>query len=297
MRVVFDIVVFCIHLPLQLINMALWGSLIFVLGLIRLLMPSKFIANHLLSLMHWCYFRFSLISVGFITIFNSLEIKTSMQTELSKQKWYLIMANHLSYLDIILLIQLCAKHASPPKFFLKKELIWTPFVGIAAWAMDMPFMRRYSQAHLARYPELRGKDIETTRRSCEKFLDRPTSVINFVEGTRFTPQKAERSASPFKHLMRPKAGGIAFTLAAMGEQFSNVLDVTIAYPDSRHPMMDMLCGRMKTILIDIEVVPDGQNMMGDYFNDESFRQQFQLWLNQLWQRKDQRIAQWMNKTI
>lgn len=285
--------VFIIHFCLQMSNLGFWGICIVLFGLVRFALPFRLAQNALLALMHRFYLTFSIISVGLIKFFNKVEINVHIDNELSKQKWYLIIANHLSYLDIILLIQLCAKHTSPPKFFLKKELIWMPFVGLAAWALDMPFMRRYSQAVIAKHPHLKGKDIEATRKSCEKFIDQPTSVINFVEGTRFTPQKAAERKSPFKHLMRPKAGGIAFTMASMGEQFSNVLDVTLCYPNSQHPMNDMLCGNMTQINIDVKVLPMSTDMIGDYFEDDGFKTTFQNWLNQIWLNKDELIKQWI----
>jgi 1-acyl-sn-glycerol-3-phosphate acyltransferase len=276
-------------------NLGLWGLSIVCFGILRLIIPIKVVRSGLLKLMHFFYFTFSVISVGFIKFFNAVKIEIKIDEELSKQKWYLIIANHSSYLDIILLIRFCAEYTSPPKFFLKKELIWLPFVGIAAWALDMPFMRRYSQEFVAKNPHLKGKDIETTRKSCEKFVDSPTSVINFVEGTRFTLTKARQSQSQFSHLLRPKAGGIAFTLAAMGEQFSNVLDITLAYPNSSgHTMRDMLAGELTHIVIDVSVLPVASDAIGDYFNDPGFRENFQVWLNALWVNKNKRMKAWMD---
>jgi 1-acyl-sn-glycerol-3-phosphate acyltransferase len=285
--------IFPIHLALQLLNLGFWGACIIVFGLIRFLLPIERLGNFLLDIMHRCYSAFAIISVAMIKIINRIEIQIDIDEPLSKQKWYLITANHISYLDIILLIDFCAPRIPPPKFFVKKQLIWLPFVGLAAWALDMPFMRRYTQAYIEKRPHLKGKDIETTRKSCEKFINRPTTVINFVEGTRFTKQKHTSRKSPFSHLLRPKAGGIAFTLAAMGELFSNILDITIAYPNSRHPMMDMLCGRMTRIVIEVKTLEVTDNLIGDYFENPSFKESFQRWINQLWLDKNERMKKWM----
>jgi 1-acyl-sn-glycerol-3-phosphate acyltransferase len=287
-------IIFPIHLFLQLSNLAFWGLLVILFGLLKLVLPIKFVQQFLLKIMHRLYFAFGIFSVALIKVFNRIEIRIEIDEALSKQKWYLITANHVSYLDIILLIDFCAPRIPPPKFFLKKQLIWLPFVGLAAWALDMPFMRRYSQAFIEKYPHLRGKDIETTKRYCERYIDKPTTVINFVEGTRFTKQKHALRKSPFSHLMRPKAGGIAFTLSAMGELFSAILDTTIAYPNSKHPMMDMLCGRMTTIIIDVTTLEVSQAIIGDYFNNEDFKHSFQSWLNTLWEKKNTRMRAWMS---
>jgi 1-acyl-sn-glycerol-3-phosphate acyltransferase len=189
------------------------------------------------------------------------------------------------------LSQFALQRIPEPKFFLKEELKWVPFIGSASWALDMPFMKRYSQAQVAKNPTLKGKDIETTRKSCEKFKDTPTTIINFVEGSRFTKEKHKQKQSPFRFLLPPKAGGIAFTLASMGQQFHSVLDVTLIYPDNPgHVALDMLCGRLKRVVVLVEILPVDHEIIGDYFNDEAFRVRFQNWLNQRWLKKDQAIA-------
>ena len=46
--------------------------------------------------------------------------------------------------------------------------------------------------YLLRNPQKRGQDLHTTRRSCAKFKHIPTTVVNYVEGTRFTDQKTRQ---------------------------------------------------------------------------------------------------------
>jgi 1-acyl-sn-glycerol-3-phosphate acyltransferase len=155
----------------------------------------------------------------------------------------------------------------------------------------MPFMQRYSKAFLKKNPHLEGKDIATTKKSCEKFRQLPTTVINFVEGNRFTPEKQKLKQSPFENLLPPKAGGIAFTLAAMGELFTSVLDVTIIYPDTQgSPMMAMLGGSLKRVIIRVNVLPVTDEIIGDYYHDEKFKQGVRSWLNTVWQNKDNLIT-------
>lgn len=292
MRAVLAPIIFIIHLPLQLLNLAFWGGLIILLGLFKLIVSQSFACRFINPVMHNFMLWFGKMSVFFIRLFNPVTLDYRIDGELSPKNWYLIIANHLSYLDIILLIEFAHGRIPPPKFFLKKELIWMPFVGLGAWALDMPFMRRYSQAFIEKHPHLRGKDIDTTRQSCEKFKTQPTTVINFVEGTRFTEQKHQQKNSPFECLLPPKAGGIAFTLAAMGELFTNMLDISIAYPaNRRHPMLEMLSGQMTHIIIDVRVLDVDEAVIGDYFNNPSFKQRFQQWLNDLWHTKDQRLKQ------
>lgn len=291
MRAVFSPLIFIIHTSLQIANLALWGILIVSFGLIKFALPFQAIRTFFSTIMNGMLFSFGKISVLLIRLFNPIHIEYKIHGKLDKDNWYLIVANHLSYLDIILMIEFAADRIPAPKFFLKKELIWLPFVGLAAWALDMPFMRRYSQAYIKKHPHKKGADIATTKKYCEKFKSTPTSVINFVEGTRFTPVKHKVKASPFKNLLPPKAGGIAFTLATMGDLFTNILDVSLLYPENRkHPMIEMLAGQMTKIIIDVNVLEVPEEAQGNYFEDTSFRTQFQSWLNRLWQNKDRRIS-------
>jgi 1-acyl-sn-glycerol-3-phosphate acyltransferase len=155
---------------------------------------------------------------------------------------YLVLANHQSWVDIVVLQTVLNRRIPFLRFFLKSELIWVPFLGLAWWALDFPFMKRYSRRTLARNPELAGKDIEATRRACEKFKGMPVSVMNFVEGTRFTAAKHGRQSPPYRHLLKPKAGGVAFVMDAMGSALHSVVDATIAYPAGIPTMLDLLSG-------------------------------------------------------
>ncbi|MGC4008320.1 MAG: acyltransferase [Pseudomonas sp.] len=206
---------------------------------------------------------------------------------------YLVVSNHQSWVDIPALVQAFNRKTPYFKFFLKKELIWVPFLGLAFWALDYPFMKRYSKAFLEKHPELKGKDLEITKAACEKFKRMPVTVVNYLEGTRFTPAKQAQQQSPYQNLLRPKAGGVAFVLAALGEQLDTLLDVTLVYPKGPRPgFWDLLCGRVPRVIVDIQAREiDPALWQGDYENDPQFRQYVQHWVSQLWEQKDARIEQ------
>src|SRR5699024_11884010 len=165
---------------------------------------------------------------------------------------YLVISNHQSWVDIAALVETFNGRTPYFKFFLKKELVWVPFLGLAFWALVYPFMKRYSREVLDNHPELKGKDLEITRRACEKFKDMPVSVVNFLEGTRFTPAKKARQQSPYESLLRPKAGGVAFVMAAIGDNLDALLDVTVVYASDQAPgFWDLLCGKVPRVVVDI----------------------------------------------
>lgn len=212
--------------------------------------------------------------------------------ELRQDTSYLVISNHQSWVDIPALVQAFNRRTPYFKFFLKQQLIWVPFLGLAFWALDYPFMKRYSKAKLEKYPHLKGQDLEITRRACEKFRDLPVTVVNYLEGTRFTPAKQAQQGSPYQHLLKPKAGGVAFVLAALGEQLDAILDVTIVYAEHTPPgFWKLISGQVPKVIMDIRTQPlDPALWQGDYQNDPEFRLYVQDWVSGLWEEKDALIA-------
>ncbi|OLU27840.1 acyltransferase [Pseudomonas sp. PA15(2017)] len=212
--------------------------------------------------------------------------------ELRQDTSYLVISNHQSWVDIPALVQAFNRRTPYFKFFLKQQLIWVPFLGLAFWALDYPFMKRYSKAKLEKYPHLKGQDLEITRRACEKFRDLPVTVVNYLEGTRFTPAKQAQQGSPYQHLLKPKAGGVAFVLAALGEQLDAILDVTIVYAEDTPPgFWKLISGQVPKVIMDIRTRPLAPALwQGDYQNDPEFRLYVQDWVSGLWEEKDALIT-------
>ena len=210
---------------------------------------------------------------------------------LRKREWYLVISNHQSGADILMLQAVLNRKIPFLKFFIKQKLIWVPLLGQAWWALDMPFMKRYTREFLAKHPEMRGQDLETTRQACEKFRRVPTSVINFVEGTRFSLEKQTARQSPYRYLLPPRAGGIAFVFGAMGNILHSLLDVTIVYDGSAPTLWDLCCGRASRVVVHIhERKIEHWLTQGDYAEDEAFRERLQQWLAAIWADKDELIA-------
>lgn len=203
--------------------------------------------------------------------------------------WYLVSSNHRSWVDILVLQRVFHGRIPFLKFFLKAELIWVPVIGLAWWALDFPFLRR------GKGQGARTNDLASTRAACEKFRHIPTSVINFVEGTRFTPAKHARQASPYRHLLKPKIGGLGVALATMGEQFEAMLDVTIAYPRGTPTFWQLLCGRLDTVSVHVQphVIP--ADLLGaDPVTDREFRSRLTTWIEQQWAQKDRALEELLN---
>ncbi|HYA66074.1 MAG TPA: acyltransferase [Burkholderiaceae bacterium] len=198
--------------------------------------------------------------------------------------WYLVSSNHQSWVDILVLQRVFHGRIPFLKFFLKRELIWVPVIGLAWWALDFPFLNR------GRGRGAHHGDLKTTRESCKKFKNIPTALINFVEGTRFTVEKHDQQHSPYRHLLKPKIGGLGIALATMGEQFEALLDVTIVYPHGTPRFWDLLCGRIDAITVRVQRREIPSQVLGsDPVGDKAYRQRISAWVEQQWAEKDRLI--------
>lgn len=285
-----------LSLILYTLNTIFWLLPILVFSLLKALIPLSFSQktfSYLLDLMASSWVAMNTLNQK---LFTKVEIQITGLEELNKKDWYLVLANHQSWVDIVVLQR--ALHGQIPflKFFLKKELIYVPILGVAWWALDFPFMKRYSQSFLRKNPHLKGQDLETTRKACAKFKHKPVSVMSFIEGTRYTQAKHDKQNSPFDHLLKPKAGGIAFVLDAMGEHLNTIVDVTIYYPDGIPTFVDFLCSRVKKVQVEVHTIEITKELTGDYFNDRNFKIYFQKWLTQYWHDKDVRLKNMMHKS-
>lgn len=277
------------------LNILFWCILLFAFTLLKIILPIRPVRKLLTAILTLIANAWVSCNSGWMWLTQKMDWTIQRPATLDKKGWYFVISNHQSWVDILVLQHALNGRIPLLKFFLKQELIKVPVMGAAWWALDFPFMKRYSKAYLEKHPEKRGQDLETTRKACEKFRDMPTSVMNFLEGTRFTQRKHDEQQSPFQYLLKPKAGGMAFAMSAMGEQFRSVLDVTIHYPQGIPTFWDFLQGKMQrcTVLInEIEIPQELRN--GDYETDEQYRLNFQQWVQQLWEEKDRQLQQLHN---
>jgi len=272
------------------LNTIVWFLPLLVLALLKLVLPVPALRRLLTRLLMGIGEQWVAGNTLFLRGSGSAEWSASGVETLSKDGWYLVLSNHQTWVDIVVLQQVFNRRVPFLKFFIKQELVWFPLLGIGFWALDMPFMKRYSPSYLARHPEKKGRDLEATRKACEKFQHTPTSVLNFVEGTRFSEEKRDRRQSPYRRLMPPRSGGIAIALSSMGTLFEAVLDVTLCYPDGPPSFWGMCCGDRVRVVAEVGTLPlDEALIRGDYAEDREFRKRVNRWLADIWQRKDQRL--------
>ncbi len=271
-----------ISLVVLSLNTVFWSLLLFLVALLKMAIPIRgwrIACSKLLDKIGqnwvWCN------NVG-LQYTKNIIWDIEGNDGLALDNWYLVLANHQTWVDIVVLQKIFHQRTPMLRFFLKKELIWVPVLGIAWWALDFPFMRRSTSVH---------KDFETAREACEKFELTPTSIMNFVEGTRFTSEKRQKQNSPFRNLLKPKAAGIAIVIGRMGERLHAILDVTIVYPDGVQGIWAFLCSRSMHIRVRVRQLPVASELLGDYLADRAFRKYFNKWLDSLWTEKDRLIEE------
>lgn len=222
---------------------------------------------------------------------NPIQWEISGTTELNPKNWYLVIANHQSWLDIVVLQRLFNRKIPVLKFFIKDQLKWIPLLGFSWWAMGCPFMKRYSPSYLAKYPHKKGKDLEATKKALRLFKQTPATIMNFIEGTRYSAEKKQEQNSPYQHLLKPRAGGISFVISSMHQQITHLLDVTIIYPPEKSSLWHFLCRRVDAIKIHVRQLQIPAKFLNTSLpENDKMKADFHLWINQQWSEKDHLIS-------
>jgi len=272
------------------LNTLFWCALLFCVSLVKLAVPVRVVRRRIDWALNAIASRWIACNSAWMRLTQRTAWEVTGVEDLRCDDWHLVNCNHQSWVDIFVLQHVLNRRIPLLKFFLKHQLIYVPVIGLAWWALDFPFMRRHSKAALKRHPELRLQDRDTARRACAKFALAPTSVMNFPEGTRFTQQKHRNQASPYRYLLKPKAGALALAMNAMGAKFRFLLDVTIVYPGGTPTFWQFLCGRTRSVIVHTQRLPiPAEFCTGDYDEDAAFRGRFHRWLADVWDEKDRRI--------
>lgn len=276
---------------LHVINTLFWVIPIFVFAFLKVVLPIVSIRKFIDKFLNGRASNWVSCNTYILKGTKNIEWEIDLPDNLSTKDWYLVMANHQSWVDILVLQNTLNNKIPFLKFFLKQQLIWVPVLGMAWWALDFPFMRRYSKSYIKKNPHKKGQDFETTKKACEKFKTIPISVMNFSEGTRFTDEKHKRQQSPYKNLLKPKAGGFGYVLTLMGNEITNVLDVTIDYPNHHSPSFwDLMTGTLDKVIVKAELLEIPMDVRGDYIASSKQRKLVQKWVNNLWQAKDEKLT-------
>ena len=278
------------------INTVVCTTVLNLLSILKFLTPGGVMRNSVRGILTaiaeaWASLNHTLIDV--LGVRWDLQVPSSLR----RDGCYVVSCNHQSWVDIVVLQKALHRRIPFLRFFIKQQLIWVPFLGLTWWALDFPFMQRYSRGQLHRNPQLRGRDLESARRACAKFQSVPVSMMNFLEGTRFTEAKRDAQNSPYRHLLKPRTGGLAQVLFSLGDRLDSMIDVTIVYPDGRPTMWELVSGRLQRVLLVANEVPLPDNLRGrNYRSDKTFKRELEQWITNFWREKDALIDSMLLQT-
>lgn len=266
------------------VNTLLGFTLMMPLALLKLVLPFKGVRALVDPLINGVAEAWIGVNGVWMAIVGRTQWRMQGLDDFKPKGWYLVSSNHQSWVDILVLQRTFNGRIPLLKFFIKHELIYVPIIGLAWWALDFPFMRRKGGSSAR-------KDLEAARKACEKFRVVPTSVISFLEGTRFTPAKQAQQKAPYQHLLKPKTGGIAMALETLGDKLETLVDVTIVYPQGVPTFSDLMTGRLSEVIVTVRQVHIPQDLhVAEDGTDAAYRQRLQAWINGLWEAKDQEIT-------
>ena len=209
--------------------------------------------------------------------------------DVSLDKWYLVISNHQSWTDIILLQSYLYGKIPPLKFFTKQQLIWVPGIGLAMYVLGFPYVKRVSKAQIKANPNLRNADRDNIAEACKGFKNHPTSILNFLEGTRRTSAKQLNQSSDYKNLLKPKIGGIEYVIKDMGDYLHKLIDVTIVYPDGTPTFWQFVKGECRSVKFVVSHYDIPKQVLVD--NDIERRSSLAGWIKTIWLQKDQQISE------
>ena len=292
---------FIINMVMISIASILLSVPLIILALVKLILPFKPVLSFVDAYGQLAFHCFCAHNAGLMRITTNVDWDIKGLENLKVKGSCIIISNHLSWTDIVMLCHVYRYRIPITKFFLKQSLIFIPVIGQACYAVGMPFLRRYTRAQILKNPKLKTRDLDATRKACKSLLVYPSSLVNFVEGTRFTPEKARAQKSPYQNLMPPKAASLAVALGIIGNNIDCMLNTTLLYPGAKEGssvFYQLLCGRLKKVIARVEIIDREtiqSRLVGDYMTDKQFKRSFTNELRQIWQRKDEQIAQLLGK--
>lgn len=276
-----------VSIMLLTLNTLFWGVPLIVLTFLKVIIPVRRYRNWILKGLCAVALNWIGVNLWWMKRWLKPQVNFSVPDTLTPQQWWLVISNHRSWTDIFILMMALHRRIPMPRFFLKRQLIWIPIVGLAFWALEFPFMRRYSREQITKQPKLATIDRHSTEQMCRQARHAPIAIFNFIEGTRFTAVKRDVQQSPYQHLLRPKAGGVAQVLGLLGDQLNGILDVTISYANPSPTFWGFLCGQEAPITLNARQLAIPQWMHeSNYHEEKQHKERFHAWINSLWMEKD-----------
>ncbi|MEC7030278.1 MAG: 1-acyl-sn-glycerol-3-phosphate acyltransferase [Pseudomonadota bacterium] len=172
-----------------------------------------------------------------MTVVNRDEIPTN--------KPFVIVANHYSWVDIVVLYATLFAENHSFVFVMKRSLIKIPMIGVVCWGLGHPLLYRGKS---------RRKNLKILTEGARKSLEYQHGILIFPEGTRYT--KVDNYPEEYQQLLKPRTVGFECVLKnIVGDPSEGkndavpVLDVTLKYTSGEHGLWDFLTGKSGSVLL------------------------------------------------
>jgi 1-acyl-sn-glycerol-3-phosphate acyltransferase len=176
--------------------------------------------------------------------------------ELPRLENAIVISNHQKMVDILVVMTVAKPKGrlGDLKWFVKDIIKYFPGIGWGMLFLDCLYVKRNWDA-----------DKDHIQATFSKFLKYkiPIWLISFVEGTRVTPTKLEKSHQfarqrglpEFKNLLLPRTKGFAASVLGLSEHVDAVYDFTIGYPGSVPSLWKVLSGNVERFHVHVRRYP------------------------------------------
>ena len=198
-----------------------------------------------------------------------------------------IMVNHQSMSDIPVLLDMAygTGRLGDLKWYVKDVLKYVPGIGWGMLFLDCLFIRRNWTQDQALIEKVFGSIVKG---------EVPVWIVSFLEGTRMTPGKLEKSQayargtsqSEPKHVLIPRTKGFVATVQGLSGHIQAVYDVTIGYVDGVPSLWQWFLGRATEVHVHVSRTPVSQLPVGSA--------QLAEWVADQYRNKDELLGRFYN---
>lgn len=185
-----------------------------------------------------------------------LEVTGDQLTPEMKKENSVVILNHQTMADITVLLMYAKDQGrlGDLKWYVKDVLKYVPGIGWGMVFLDCLFIKRNWTDDKDKIQAVFAKVIKYSI---------PVWIISFLEGTRFTQAKKERSQAYaakqglpiLNHVLIPRTKGFVATVQGMENHIQAVYDLTIGYVGKTPTLRDWVKGYVKEVHLDIKRFP------------------------------------------
>lgn len=218
---------------------------------------------------------------------TGISFELDIKGDFRKDGWYIIVANHVSWADTFCVLGLVGLKVPLVRMFMKSAFRWVPFMGQAAILMNMPIVKSFSVADMRKTPGFRKRYVSDLVASCKVLSNRPSSLLVYPEGGRYTTKTSKNKKGQFSFLLAPSHLAVELAAQVYSKNSPRLVDVSIAYEGDLQKvnLWRVFTGKVSRIAIKIREHPISEDLL-----TEGSKVLWSKRLFELWEEKDRFIV-------